>query len=454
MKKLTLLLLCASSSLFAQEHFSGINGSKRVGILNATMNPAELSNLSGSMEANIFGMSYNVSNNVLSFSDITNGTNVENKLFNSTSPVNARVDASVLGPSFAFRTGKWAFAVVSQATVKATLLDIDPVFAKAIVNASNSNVATLTTSISSTNNQRLNAVSWGEFSLAASRNFLDSESSKFSAGAAVRFLFPGAYANLGIKDLKGKIDDISLNGNVYLYNASATLNIAYAGALANGFTDSSNFRGFFDGGLNGYALDFGFNYKIKDPVDSKSYKFNAGFAVKGIGSMTFKADNKNNSTEYKLNVPNLTQLGSLDISQFEGVDNLEDIKAKLLASGFVTQTNSSKEFKVNLPTVMNIYADVRLHEKWFVSGFIQQKTSKDEENDAITVQNIYSLTPRFSGRWFEIYSTWSKYEINDEMVGGLGFRIGGFYIGSNSGITAAISDAKQIDFYTGFRFSL
>lgn len=450
MKKLTLLLLCVSSGLFAQEHFSGINGSKRVGILNATVNPAELGNLSGIMEANIFGMSYNVSNNVLKFSDLTDGTDVEDKLFNSTSPVNARVDAALVGPSFAFKTNKWTFAIISQATVKATLLDIDPMFAKAIVNSSNTNVATISTTISSTNNQRLNAVTWGEISLAAARTLMDSDSSKLTAGANVRFLFPGAYANLGVSNLNGKIEDLAAGGDVNLTGATGTLNIAYAGALADGFTDSSNFSGFFDGGLNGYAFDFGFNYKMKDSQDDKSYKFNAGFAIKGIGSMTFKGDN-NNSTEYNLNVPSSDEI---NLSDFEGLDNLEDIKAQLLATGYVTQTSTTKEFKVNLPTVMNIYADVRLYKKWFVSGFLQQKTSKDEENDAITVQNIYSLTPRFSGKWFEVYSTWSKYEINDEMVGGLGFRIGGFYIGSNSGITAALSDAKQIDFYTGFRFSL
>ena len=32
------------------------------------------------------------------------------------------------------------------------------------------------------------------------------------------------------------------------------------------------------------------------------------------------------------------------------------------------------------------------------------------------------------------------------------FRLGGFFLGSNSAITALTSDGKQADFYTGFRF--
>lgn len=76
MKKLLLPLL-ALTLLFqlasAQEHFSGINTSKRVGILNATVNPAELGNLSNKYEINLLNFSSTVSNNKISFQDIIKG---------------------------------------------------------------------------------------------------------------------------------------------------------------------------------------------------------------------------------------------------------------------------------------------------------------------------------------------------------------------------------------------
>jgi hypothetical protein len=47
--------------VFAQDHFSGISTSNRVGILNGVINPAEFSNLSKKIEVNIYGLSFNVS---------------------------------------------------------------------------------------------------------------------------------------------------------------------------------------------------------------------------------------------------------------------------------------------------------------------------------------------------------------------------------------------------------
>lgn len=73
------LILCFISflSMTAQDHFSGINMSNRVGLLNASINPAELSNLSSKYEVNLFSASVNVANDKIGFSDIINGENIE-----------------------------------------------------------------------------------------------------------------------------------------------------------------------------------------------------------------------------------------------------------------------------------------------------------------------------------------------------------------------------------------
>ena len=91
----------------AQEHFSGINTSKRTGILNANINPAELSNLSTNYEVSIFTFSTNVSNNKISFSEILEGENIEEKFFTGSEPSNIRLDVLINGPSFAMKYKKW-----------------------------------------------------------------------------------------------------------------------------------------------------------------------------------------------------------------------------------------------------------------------------------------------------------------------------------------------------------
>lgn len=133
MKKvlLTFSILIALSS-FGQEHFSGINISKRVGLLNATLNPAELNNLSNKYEIGVFNFSANISNNKISIGDIINDDNIEDKIFVGSDPVNMRIDALIQGPGFAFKHNKWAFALTSAANIKANAVDVDVNFGNAV----------------------------------------------------------------------------------------------------------------------------------------------------------------------------------------------------------------------------------------------------------------------------------------------------------------------------------
>ena len=50
---------------------------------------------------------------ILGFKDLTNGTNLENELFKSDSPVNLKVDAEIYGPSFAMKIQKWAVGITT-----------------------------------------------------------------------------------------------------------------------------------------------------------------------------------------------------------------------------------------------------------------------------------------------------------------------------------------------------
>lgn len=74
----------------------------------------------------------------------------------------------------------------------------------------------------------------------------------------------------------------------------------------------------------------------------------------------------------------------------------------------------------------------------------------DSDNDFSTTQNSITLTPRFSGENYEIYVPLSDNEISG-FTGGFGFRLGGFFMGSGSILTAMINDTKQADIYLGFR---
>jgi len=438
---------------FSQEHFSGINISRRAGLLNASVNPAELVNMSKKFDINVFNTSVNISNNKIKFSDIVNGDNLEDKIFTGSDPTSMRLDVLIQGPSVAMKYKKWAFSIASAGNIKANATDVDVNFGNAVTSSFLG-----TAQINSNYNQRLNAASWGEINLSAARNIFETDSHKFSAGATLKLLFPGSYMNMGVDKLHGEVTNNNLTGDVYLYNATANVNFSYSGSLANSYNDNSNYTKLFAGGLSGVGTDIGFNYQLKEKVQdavegetpkAAEYKLNAGLSFRNMGKMTFKDDN-NESANYQLNIP---VSNPLNLADFDNSESVRDIEQILISKGYLTKQSSNGDFKVKLPAVINAYVDYKIHNKWYVSAYTQQKISDDSKNDFTTIQNIITLTPRFSGKNYELYLPISDNEVSG-FTTGFGFRLGGFFLGSGSIVTAAINNSKQADIYMGFRFGI
>jgi len=442
MKKIT-LILCSLFFIptFAQDHFSGITTSKRVGILNASLNPSELSNLDSKFEVQLMSFSLNVANNKIGFSDIANGNNLENRVFDSAGPVSFNVDAEFLLPGVAFKLLNWGFAVTTSGHIKTSVVDFDPTVGDAFING---DFVNRLPDILKTNNQRITAATWGELGFSASHKIFENKKNKISGGVTLKLLFPGSYANIGAGNFKGTFSQIEsgLDTSIGLSNASANINIAYTGGLANSFSNTSDYTKSLFGNLNGMAADFGVNYQLKGP--GKSYKLKIGAAVKNIGSMTFKGDDIY-SKNYELKIEGTP----LDLKKFVSASGIKEIEDAF--DPYLTNPETKKEFKVKLPTVLNLYADVKVISKLNVTLYLQQKMNSDSANDQITSQNIFSVTPRVSLGFFEAYLPVGVNEISGTTAG-LGFRLGGFFLGSNSILTAITNDSKQADFYTGFRF--
>lgn len=426
---------------FSQDHFAGISTSNRVGILNGDLNPAEFSNLSKKIEVNIYGMSFNVANNKIGFNDITAGENLEDLIFAGNESVNMRLDTRIIGPSVALKIGKWGFGITTKANIKFDIINVDPAIGNAI---SNNNLTSALTLLNTNTNQRLSGTSWGEVGLSAAKKIIDNDKHTFSAGLTVKLLFPGSYTNFGLNNLNGQITETAL-GSFLTTNGPATLNIAYSGNLAERFSQADDYTKSVFGGFNGMATDIGFNYMWKD--GKSKYKIKGGMSIRNIGSMTFNNSN-NSSTNYTLNIP---VSNPLDLSIFENTNNLSEVEDILISNGYLIELPDKSAFKVNLPTLFTLYGDFKIVPKVYITGFMQQKMKNDEDNAQITGLNIYSLTPRVNLGFFEAYVPISNNDISGTNVG-VGFRLGGFYIGSSSIITA-LSNSKQADLYTGFRWA-
>jgi hypothetical protein len=425
----------------AQDNFSGISTSNRVGILNATINPAEFSNLSKKFEINFYGLSFDVSNNKIGFNDLISDTNLEDLIFTGTESVNMRIDGQILGPSFAMKWKKWGFGITTKANVKFDVVDVDTTLGNAIFN---NDLPLNTTVLNQSENQRLSGTSYGEVGFSASRNVFENDNHRWDVGVTLKFLFPGSYSNFGLSNLNGTITQ-NASGTFLTTNQPANLNIAYSGSLADSFSNFNDYTQSVFGGLNGVATDIGVTYQWKD--GKEKYKIKGGLSVRNIGSMTFKDDN-NYNTNYTFTTQGRPPL---DLSLFENVDNLSEVEAILISNGYLTQTPNKTDFKVNLPTLLTMYADFKIVPKVYVTGYLQQKMKKDDANEQITSRNIFSVTPRVNLGFFEAYLPVSTDDISGTNVG-FGFRLSGFYLGSNSIITS-LTDGKQANIYTGFRYA-
>ena len=435
------------TALYSQQHFAGLTTSGRSGIITAGTNPAELVNMSNKFEVNIFGLSVNASNNKIGFSDLTSNADIENLIFVGDEPVNMRFNAEIYGPSVAVKYQKWAFGLTTKANGMLDIVDVDTKLGDAISN-SGLNTLVASTFLNSSGNQRIIGTSWGEVNLLAARTLFENSIHKINGGITLKLLFPGAYANLGAGQFTGTVSQ-SL-GQGYLTDANANINIAYSGSLGNSFSNFDDYTKSVFGSLNGFATDFGFNYQWKEESansNKNKYRLNVGFSVRNLGSMTFKDDN-NNSTNYQLEIQGSE---SLNLNQFENVDNLQEIETILLNSGFLTKQSGTKDFKVKLPATFSLYADVKIIPIVYVSAFIQQKIKEDNDNDQITAQNIITVTPRVNLGFFEAYLPLSNSDVSGFNTG-IGFQFKGFYLGSGSIITALINDSKQADIYVGFRW--
>jgi hypothetical protein len=442
MKKLLLITLAVLYLKgFSQDHFAGLSTSSRVGILNGIINPAEFSNLSKKFEVNLYGVSFDVANNRIDYSDLTSGNNLQDLIFKGNDPVNLRFDGQIIGPSVAIKLLKWGFAITTKANMKFDLIDIDP----NIGNAINNNPSTLLTVINNNFNQRLIGASYGEVGFSVAHPLVDSDKHSLSAGVTLKLLFPGSYSNFGLNGMNGNITNTA--GESYLTtNQPANLNIAYSGGLANSFSNFSDYTKSIYGGLNGLASDIGFSYKWKE--GSKKYKIKVGLAIRNIGSMTYK-DNNNTSTNYTFSTQGHAPL---NLNLFNNISNLGQVETILNSNGYLTKVDRQKDFKVNLPTLFSFYSDFKIIPKVYITGYVQRKLKKDNENDQITALNVMTITPRVNLGFFETYVPISNNQISGTTIG-FGFRLGGFYLGSNSIVSSLSNNGKQVDFYSGFRWA-
>jgi len=433
----TLILICISTVIFAQSPYVGIQTSQRKSMISAMMNPAELNNLSKSVEVNFFAANASILNNTLSFGDmVTNGSDIWQKLItNSDRPITGIGDVSILIPSVGVKLGKWSLGFASQMQTTASFLNIDPNLAQYITDSDWSE-SQLGLSLKTSYNQRTQSSTWFESGIMVGREIWNTPKSKFSVGTNFKILFPNQYLNVGVENFEGVINT---NGSeVSLTEALGNVNFSYNSGLIDTQNFSIDYGSLGIGRVNGFGIDLGLNYQMKD---EKGVWFSSGLAFRNLGSMRFSDGHVNHN--FRMEIPSGEEF-RIDLLE----SDLRSIENQFLESGYFNWESEQEGISTNLPSVLALNAEIRMTPFLFLAFYGQKTLNNESNNNQIPTMNVVSLTPSFLIGKFEVYSPLVYNEIS-RFNAGLGLRFGGFFIGSQSIISGLFADTRKADFHMG-----
>ncbi|HLT08813.1 MAG TPA: DUF5723 family protein [Cyclobacteriaceae bacterium] len=433
------LTLCLSTALAsAQSSLIGIHNSPRKGMTHVAVNPAEINHLRRSVEVNLFAGGTTVSNNALSFQDILKekGELIDLALDRMGTPINVSAEMQLLGPSVGFSQGDWSFGFMSQAFAKGDIINLNPDIANALNGDPFFNSLNQTHMIDASK-QKVNVSGWTELGFTAGRELYTVGSHIFTAGATFKLLIPMAYLNMGVTDLRGTL--IQNGTDVILTDANGELYLSYPRDLEEGDIATYMTDRFSLGNITGTAFDLGIAHQW---YAEGNMRVLSGISVRNIGGM--RLGSEQSTHRYSINIP---QGESFRLDLLDG--DLEEIEDQLLNSGYFTRSNIREKSRAGLPPLLSAYADVQFTRKFQVSVFSQFRIADKTDHEQLMAQHVFAITPRVNFGLLEVYSPWTQYEVAG-LTGGLGLRIGGFFVGSQSLLTGLLADTKQADVHIGF----
>lgn len=423
---------------YAQHAYLGIQNSTRKSMVSVMMNPAEINNFERKLEVNFVSVNALFLNNVLSLSEIagTEGSVWQHMMEKANGPVNGDSHGSVLMPSFGVNLGKWSLGWANQFNSRGSILQVNPSIGSNITKTSNSEGST-TIRLENHHNQRVNGVMWIESGVVVGREILNNNKVKLSLGTNLKLLIPINYTNAGLSQLQGTL--ILRDGEAILSDASGVFHLAYNRNLV----DAKHLRLDY-GNLelktpNSFGLDLGANFQAKQ---AGKVWLNAGASINNIGQLNFEVGNTSNYL--RMNIPHGHEV-SLDLLH----PSLERTVEQLVGTGYFTADRTVEGFSVGLPTTFSLYSDFRVYDRFFVSLFWQQLLKDQEENFQVPFVGVFAITPSMQFGKFEVFSPWSYLEIS-HLVGGIGLRYGGFFLSSQTVLTALFADYGTADAQVGF----
>jgi Family of unknown function (DUF5723) len=274
-------------------------------------------------------------------------------------------------------------------------------------------------------------------------------------------------AGISLNYLQGVAAAYFKNTNI-TYKIVDTTNIAFTNtSIDYGRTDIDTYKKINSyNDLNqghGFGMDIGFTYvHLAEPAqysatgdagmqggpDKSDYVYRLGISLIDAGSINFNR----NTASYHLQADQ-ANFENWHQSKFANNAQLDQTLSAVFYQGDSSKSLTSDHFNMALPSALSIQADWNVYQDFFANTTIIKGFGHGNKN-GVTRPDVYSLTPRYETKWFEVSVPMSLLYYNHLQPRiGLAMRAGYFFIGGDApGSLLKLNDLEGVDFYAGVHF--
>jgi len=460
MRKQFLTIACMITlltSISYAQTYPGYRTGNYTGVNGAFFNPANIADNRFQWNINLAAINgfAGTDQGGIKLSDITNNfdaNNLKSKILKGHSQVNSLDYADLLGPSFMLSLSpNTSVALTTRSRVFANVKDVNGDLANAIIDPAG---AGITTPLALNQGRTItHTTGWTEiggsvaqvFSKKGSHNF-------FKGGITLKYIAGTADAYLTTDGITGTLQSV---GNTTVIEGPAAGYISINATNTNftnyKFSDIFKFTG------QGFGGDVGFVYEYRPDMDysmytndrwANKYKLKIGVSLLDVGMIKFNKSG-NVAANFNTDIPDGSQF---DLNALNGKSFGEFIPVFNASPNFVPGTPQNTSYTVNLPTTVQASIDYLFHPNWAVN-IAGQFNTNNSINFNLYEFNSYSVTPRWENSLISVELPLNYNDLT-QFNAGLAFRIGPFFIGSGSIITALFNNTKQADVHVGLNWGL
>jgi len=291
---------------------------------------------------------------------------------------------------------------------------------------------------------------WSEIGITYGIAILDNETSTLKAGITLRYL--GGIDYLGLKGNNLNVDYKTNNDTFYASKSDlefASNVISAKNAITDGLNSSSILGSFFGSKAgSGLGADIGvvYTYKIGGDFDaargtsSDGHKITISAAVTDIGAIKYKEGNSS--------IVNVTGNGYVTGKGLsDNADNYNDFRNYAVSHGFTADT-ASHSVKVHMPTMLVMSADYQIHQNIY-ANLTYLANLVNRQLFGTSYYSQLTVTPRYDMKIVSVGLPITYSALAHDVKLGLGFRAGGFFLGSDDMLALFGGNQHGFGFYFG-----